>query len=140
MTWTPDRIAAIAGGAALLAGIQVFFFGKRRRAAARSEGRSGGAVTIRVEGGYDQDTIIAPLLASTEKMDGPPLAAKLLDRIPLLRRIPAQVIGMGFRPEHVRSPEAKIPASCLAIPAGLGSRSKAMPAYSRTAFSSNGKP
>jgi 2-polyprenyl-6-methoxyphenol hydroxylase-like FAD-dependent oxidoreductase len=54
-----------------------------------------------------QDTIVAPLLASTEPMDGPPLVAKLLDRIPLLRRIPAQVIGMGFRPEHVRSPEAK---------------------------------
>ena len=54
-----------------------------------------------------QDTIIAPLLASTEPMDGPPLAAKLLDRIPLLRRIPAQVIGMGFRPDHVRSPEVK---------------------------------
>ncbi|HEX7930386.1 MAG TPA: FAD-dependent monooxygenase, partial [Sphingomicrobium sp.] len=54
-----------------------------------------------------QDTIIAPLLASTEPLDNPPLAAKLLDRIPLLRRIPAQVIGMGFRPEHVRSPEAK---------------------------------
>jgi len=55
-----------------------------------------------------QDTVVAPLLASTEPMDGPPLAAKLLDRIPLLRRIPAQVIGMGFRPEHVRSPEAKL--------------------------------
>jgi 2-polyprenyl-6-methoxyphenol hydroxylase-like FAD-dependent oxidoreductase len=54
-----------------------------------------------------QDTVVAPLLASTEPMDGPPLAARLLDRIPLLRRIPAQVIGMGFRPEHVRSPEAK---------------------------------
>jgi 2-polyprenyl-6-methoxyphenol hydroxylase-like FAD-dependent oxidoreductase len=54
-----------------------------------------------------QDTIIAPLLSSTEPLDGPPLAAKLLDRIPLLRRIPAQIIGMGFRPEHVRSPEAK---------------------------------
>ena len=54
-----------------------------------------------------QDTIIAPLLDSTEPLDGPPLAAKLLDRIPLLRRIPAQIIGMGFRPEHVRSPEAK---------------------------------
>jgi 2-polyprenyl-6-methoxyphenol hydroxylase-like FAD-dependent oxidoreductase len=54
-----------------------------------------------------QDTIVAPLLASTEPMDGPPLAAKLLDRIPLLRRIPAQIIGMGFRPEHVQSPEAK---------------------------------
>ncbi|WP_066819754.1 FAD-dependent oxidoreductase [Sphingomonas mali] len=53
-----------------------------------------------------QDTIIAPLLSNTEPLDGPPLAAKLLDRIPLLRRIPAQIIGMGFRPEHVRSPEA----------------------------------
>ena len=54
-----------------------------------------------------QDIVVAPLLASTEPMDGPPLAAKLLDRIPLLRRIPAQIIGMGFRPEYVRSPEAK---------------------------------
>ena len=54
-----------------------------------------------------QDSIIAPLLSSTEPLDDPPLAAKLLNRIPLLRRIPAQVIGMGFRPEHVRSPEAK---------------------------------
>ena len=52
-----------------------------------------------------QDTIIAPLLASSEPMHGAPMVAKLLDRIPLLRRIPAQVIGMGFRPEHVRSPE-----------------------------------
>jgi 2-polyprenyl-6-methoxyphenol hydroxylase-like FAD-dependent oxidoreductase len=54
-----------------------------------------------------QDTVIGPLLANTEPMSDPPLVAKLLDRIPLLRRIPAQVIGMGFRPEHVRSPEAK---------------------------------
>lgn len=53
-----------------------------------------------------QDTVIAPLLASTAPMDGPPLMAKLLNRIPLLRRIPARLIGMGFRPEHVRSPEA----------------------------------
>jgi 2-polyprenyl-6-methoxyphenol hydroxylase-like FAD-dependent oxidoreductase len=56
-----------------------------------------------------QDAIVAPLLASTEPMDGPPLIAKLLDRIELLRRIPAQVVGMGFRPEHVRSPEAPLP-------------------------------
>jgi len=53
-----------------------------------------------------QDAIIAPLLAGTEPLDAPPLAARLLDRIPLLRRIPARVVGMGFRPEHVRSPEA----------------------------------
>lgn len=54
-----------------------------------------------------QDVIVAPLLSSTEPMDGAPLVAKLLDRIPLLRRIPARVIGMGFQPEHVRSPEAR---------------------------------
>ena len=54
-----------------------------------------------------QNAIIAPLLASTKPLETPPLVARLLDRIPLLRRIPARVIGMGFRPEHVRSPEAR---------------------------------
>ncbi|MGB6922741.1 MAG: FAD-dependent oxidoreductase [Methyloceanibacter sp.] len=34
-----------------------------------------------------------------------PLVAKLLNRLPWLRRIPARVVGMGFRPEHVESPE-----------------------------------
>jgi hypothetical protein len=32
----------------------------------------------------------------------PPLAARMLDRVPLLQRIPARVPGMGSRPEHVR--------------------------------------
>ncbi|MBS0479720.1 MAG: FAD-dependent oxidoreductase [Proteobacteria bacterium] len=54
-----------------------------------------------------QDTIIAPLLTGAEPMDGPPLVAKLLDRIGLLRRIPAWIVGVGFRPEHVRSPDNK---------------------------------
>jgi 2-polyprenyl-6-methoxyphenol hydroxylase-like FAD-dependent oxidoreductase len=36
----------------------------------------------------------------------PPLPVRLLNRFPLLRRIPARLIGMGFRPEHVRSPSA----------------------------------
>ena len=53
-----------------------------------------------------QDAIVAPLLASTEPMEEPPLAAKLLNRFALLRRIPARVLGLGFQPEHVRSPEA----------------------------------
>ncbi len=34
-----------------------------------------------------------------------PLFVKLLIRFPFLRRIPARVIGMGFRPEHIRTPE-----------------------------------
>ncbi|MEZ0244418.1 MAG: FAD-dependent oxidoreductase [Sphingomonas sp.] len=53
-----------------------------------------------------QDRIIAPLLASDTPMTRPPLVARLFERIPFLRRIPARIIGMGFRPEHVRSPEA----------------------------------
>lgn len=35
----------------------------------------------------------------------PPAAFKLFDWFPILRRLPARVIGMGFRMERVRSPE-----------------------------------
>ncbi len=31
---------------------------------------------------------------------------KLMQRLPFLRRIPARVIGMGFRPEHVKTPNS----------------------------------
>jgi len=34
-----------------------------------------------------------------------PLFVRLLIRFPFLRRIPARVIGMGFRPEHIHTPE-----------------------------------
>jgi 2-polyprenyl-6-methoxyphenol hydroxylase-like FAD-dependent oxidoreductase len=36
-----------------------------------------------------------------------PLAVRMLGRWPLLRRIPARIIGMGFQPEHVRTPEIR---------------------------------
>jgi 2-polyprenyl-6-methoxyphenol hydroxylase-like FAD-dependent oxidoreductase len=39
---------------------------------------------------------------SADKQMPPPLPARLLDDLPLLRRIPARMIGIGFRPEHVR--------------------------------------
>jgi 2-polyprenyl-6-methoxyphenol hydroxylase-like FAD-dependent oxidoreductase len=39
---------------------------------------------------------------SADKQMPPPLPARLLDGFPLLRRIPARMIGIGFRPEHVR--------------------------------------
>jgi hypothetical protein len=32
-----------------------------------------------------------------------PLPVRLLQRWPALRRIPARIIGIGFRPEHVRT-------------------------------------
>ncbi|WP_435008851.1 FAD-dependent oxidoreductase [Tundrisphaera lichenicola] len=34
-----------------------------------------------------------------------PWPLKLLKRFPILRRIPARLIGIGFRPEHVRTPD-----------------------------------
>ena len=48
-----------------------------------------------------QNRIIRRVLASRERLR-PPLALTLLQRIAPLRRIPARIIGMGFRPEHVR--------------------------------------
>lgn len=35
-----------------------------------------------------------------------PLALRMLDRMPLLQRIPARLVGLGIRREHIRSPEA----------------------------------
>ena len=32
----------------------------------------------------------------------PPAVVRALARWPVLQRIPARVVGMGFRPEHVR--------------------------------------
>jgi hypothetical protein len=34
-----------------------------------------------------------------------PFPFTLLNRFPVLRRLPARLIGMGFRPEHVKTPE-----------------------------------
>ena len=53
-----------------------------------------------------QDAVIAPLLSGGSRLAAPPFAARLLDAVPLLRRIPARLVGLGFRPEHVECPDA----------------------------------
>jgi 2-polyprenyl-6-methoxyphenol hydroxylase-like FAD-dependent oxidoreductase len=40
----------------------------------------------------------------------PPLPLRLFARIRVLRRIPARLVGMGIRPEHIRSPERQADA------------------------------
>jgi Cu+-exporting ATPase len=56
---SPDRVAAIVAGVLLLAGIYVFFFGKRKAVRAAA-GRSGAqTVTVVVQGGYKPDLIVA---------------------------------------------------------------------------------
>ena len=50
-----------------------------------------------------QDRIIAPVLADDGAPLRPPLALRLLDRLPWLQRFPARIVGLGFRPEHPRA-------------------------------------
>ena len=52
-----------------------------------------------------QNMLLAPALSSTER-PRPPWPMRLMNLFPVLRRIPARVIGMGFRPEHIRSPDS----------------------------------
>jgi 2-polyprenyl-6-methoxyphenol hydroxylase-like FAD-dependent oxidoreductase len=51
-----------------------------------------------------QNRVISKVLANQNQLKLPwPL--RLLRRYPILRRIPARLVGMGFRPEHVKTPD-----------------------------------
>jgi len=49
-----------------------------------------------------QDNVLRPVLGKTVKLSAP-WPVKLFERFPVLRRIPARLIGLGFRPEHVKT-------------------------------------
>ena len=51
-----------------------------------------------------QRRVIAPVIRKTEPFK-PPFLLRLLAGIPFARRIPARLIGIGIRPEHVSAPE-----------------------------------
>ena len=53
-----------------------------------------------------QERVMDPVLGSDKPIVAPwPL--RLFNHLPWLARIPARLIGLGFRPEHVRSPTAQ---------------------------------
>jgi hypothetical protein len=54
-----------------------------------------------------QNNVIRRVLSSTKPIT-PPWPVRLLGRWKFLQRIPARVVGMGFRPEHVKT--AEVPA------------------------------
>ncbi len=52
-----------------------------------------------------QNRFAQPVLRSTQPLQ-PPWALRMFGRTPLLQRIPARIVGVGVRPEHVQSPQA----------------------------------
>ncbi len=55
---------------------------------------------------FAHKNFIRPALSHKEEVRKLPLALRLLKKFPMLRRIPARVIGLGVRPEHIRTPDA----------------------------------
>jgi len=51
-----------------------------------------------------QNKLLSPALASRERPK-PPLVMRLIQWFPMLRRIPARIVGLGVRPEHIQTPE-----------------------------------
>ena len=56
-----------------------------------------------------QERVIGRLLVPGQPLTEAALLVRLLDRFPLLRRIPGRIIGLGVRRERVRSPNSPSP-------------------------------
>lgn len=54
-----------------------------------------------------QNNVLGRVLAGTER-PSPPWPAKLFNWFPVLRRLPARVIGLGVRPEHIHTPDVLV--------------------------------
>ncbi len=55
---------------------------------------------------FAHKNFIRPALSHKESARRLPLALRLLKQIPILRRVPARLIGLGVRPEHIHTPDA----------------------------------
>jgi hypothetical protein len=55
--------------------------------------------------GQVQDRVVSPVLDQRTSLRAP-LMLCVLDRVPLLQCLPARLIGLGIRPEHVLTPAA----------------------------------
>jgi 2-polyprenyl-6-methoxyphenol hydroxylase-like FAD-dependent oxidoreductase len=60
-----------------------------------------------------QSRLLDPLLDSDKPITAP-WAMRLFNYFPFLRRIPARIVGIGVRPEHVHSPQLDSPVGALA--------------------------
>ena len=56
---------------------------------------------------FVQRNVISKIFARTDATDAKPtlpLPVRMLQWFPILQRIPARMLGLGFRPEHIRTP------------------------------------
>jgi 2-polyprenyl-6-methoxyphenol hydroxylase-like FAD-dependent oxidoreductase len=54
-----------------------------------------------------QNRIIGKVVLANVPITRPPLVVRLMQRLPILQAIPAWLVGIGVRPEHVRSPAVR---------------------------------
>ncbi len=54
---------------------------------------------------FAHKNFIRPALGHKDSVRKLPFALQLLKRFPILRRIPARLIGIGVRPEHIHTPD-----------------------------------
>ena len=62
------------------------------------------------------DRVLTPLVIRKAVLDKVPLALRLFERVPFLRRIPARLVGLGVRREHIRSPDTGLRRAAAAKP------------------------
>ncbi len=60
--------------------------------------------------------VLTPLVIRKAVLDKVPLVLRLFDRIHVLRRIPARLVGLGVRREHIQSPDAGLRRAVLPRP------------------------
>ncbi len=53
-----------------------------------------------------QNRVLSPVLFGGDRPVKAPAILNLFNWFPVLRRLPARIVGMGFRPEHVHTPKA----------------------------------
>ncbi|TMM50166.1 FAD-dependent oxidoreductase [Qipengyuania marisflavi] len=55
---------------------------------------------------FAQDRVIQPMLARRSPIRKPPLLVRIINAVPVLRKIPGRVIGLGFDRQVIESPNA----------------------------------
>jgi 2-polyprenyl-6-methoxyphenol hydroxylase-like FAD-dependent oxidoreductase len=55
---------------------------------------------------FIQERVITGVLGNRDELK-PPLPVRLIAAFPILRRIPARIVGLGIRPEHIRTSERR---------------------------------